>query len=99
MTSSQENSPGAEVTAHSPYRNRIWTKLRDTSQIKRNIIAYAPSRRNSKSLPIATDCSGRIRKAVKTALCFHDADNTGLKPGVNEKRCAILCLRIGAIAR
>jgi putative transposase len=27
-----------EVTARSPYRNRIWTKLRDTSRIKRSIV-------------------------------------------------------------
>jgi REP element-mobilizing transposase RayT len=55
------------VMVRSLCQNRTWIRSLDTLHIRKNTTTCERSQRSSKSSPIAMDCDGEMRKAVKTA--------------------------------
>jgi REP element-mobilizing transposase RayT len=57
-----------EAMARSRSRNRMRIAWRDTSRIKKSIIACVRSPRNGENLSVVTGCVGATKKAVETAV-------------------------------
>ena len=74
----------AEAMDRSRYRIPMWIWWRDTSPIRKNIIANARLPRNCENSSIVTGCVGMMKEAVETANDVY-VRSTGLKAGVNEK--------------
>src|SRR5258705_11451642 len=95
MTSSRENSRGAEAMAPFRCQNQMCLKSRDISQIKKNIIACAHSQKSSKSSSTVTGCIGKMREAVKTANVHVCRASPASRPGLmtgSQDGCATLRL-------
>ncbi len=85
MTSLRENLRGAGAMERSRYRIPMWTWWRDTSQIRKNIIASKRSQRNCENSLIVMDCVGATKsKPLKRLIGVQRCVSTGLKAGVNE---------------